>query len=365
MTDLAMTPWKLLTASAALLAFLVGLYTLVGRERKSPHQINNVFPIFLSCLAGAVVDLVSSELTGLWADRMLKAGMAFLILATTMTAWRLYRLYFRFALFVDSGNPKYLWIARAMKARIRDFREQRVYEHHAMKVPETIKQKIVEILAAEAPVPRLEIRSDLDLRSAALHCDTQSRASSVLAKIAIVFLKAGYPVQYMTASRHPIEFVETLKASCDGQLDWNGVCKNIVVVDAYTRHFGFTDSIYPKATRDLTNFNVTQVTASTSYAGLHTASSRAFNSIKKTARTPNARAPALIIYEDSYALSDLESVEQYRIFVRHVLPSERLWEGMFTVFVETGLPQHDWQLLRSYASVYAELNDQLGAKCES
>ena len=45
--------------------------------------------------------------------------------------------------------------------------------------------------------------------------------------------------------------------------------------------------------------------------------------------------PSLMIYEGCHALVDLESSEQYRIFIRHVMPSERLWGGMMTLFVET------------------------------
>jgi hypothetical protein len=32
-----LTPWSILTATAGLIAFYIGLYTLVGRERKSPY----------------------------------------------------------------------------------------------------------------------------------------------------------------------------------------------------------------------------------------------------------------------------------------------------------------------------------------
>jgi hypothetical protein len=354
MSDASITPWKLLTATAALLAFLVGLYTLVGRERKSPHQINKVFPILFFCLLGAIADLISTVLYDTGAEVALKAGLGFLILAMSMTAWRLYRFYFRFALFVDSGNPKYFHFMRTLKAWGRDIRNKQIYEHHAISVPDDLKKEILEILKEETNSQFFNLTADP--KSVALHSDGQRQATTVLARIAIAFLKKQYPVQYMTASRHPIEFVEKLKAILPGTLDWNAICKNIVVVDAYTKHFGFTDSIYFTATRKLTNLYVTPVTSSISYAGLHTASSRAFNKIKSMSPEADTRNPALVIYEDSYALSDLESPEQYRVFIRHVLPSERLWEGMFTIFVETALPDSDWDLLRSYVDVYAELN---------
>ena len=37
------TPWTILAAAGVLLAFLIGFYTLIGRERKSPYLINSFF----------------------------------------------------------------------------------------------------------------------------------------------------------------------------------------------------------------------------------------------------------------------------------------------------------------------------------
>jgi hypothetical protein len=100
------------------------------------------------------------------------------------------------------------------------------------------------------------------------------------------------------------------------------------------------------------------------YAGMHSASSRAFNTIKEQMGC-NYRQPTLVIYEDSYALTDLESVEQYRIFVRHVLPSERMWDGMLTVFLESVQPEADWRLLQAYASMKLDLRVATSAQKNS
>jgi hypothetical protein len=97
------------------------------------------------------------------------------------------------------------------------------------------------------------------------------------------------------------------------------------------------------------------------YAGLHSAASRAFNQIPKQARHEDRR-PTLVIYEDAYALADLESPEQYRIFIKHVLPSERMWGGMVTVFVETAQPKNDWEVLRAYSSVSLDLRSDAGTR---
>ena len=53
------SPWPVLTATAGLIAFHIGLYTLVGRERKSPYVINAIFPVFLLCIVAATIALLT------------------------------------------------------------------------------------------------------------------------------------------------------------------------------------------------------------------------------------------------------------------------------------------------------------------
>ena len=102
------------------------------------------------------------------------------------------------------------------------------------------------------------------------------------------------------------------------------------------------------------------VHSSTTYAGIHSASSVAFNKLKKIAKASTARPATLVIYECPYALVDVESPEQYRVFLRHVLPSERMWGGMMTVFLETAIEQDELNLLKSYLDIYAELGSKEG-----
>jgi len=138
------------------------------------------------------------------------------------------------------------------------------------------------------------------------------------------------------------------------EITLQSVATRIVAVDAYSPHFAFIDSIYPKKDRELESLDVTRVASKMTFAGMHSASSRAFNVIHEQVRD-DKRKPTLVIYEDTYAISDLESPEQYRIFVRHVMPSERMWDGMFTVFVESAQPDGDWNMLQSYASMTLDL----------
>ena len=55
-----LAPASILTATAGLIAFHIGLYTLVARERKSPYIINSVFVLFFLCLVIAAIALSST-----------------------------------------------------------------------------------------------------------------------------------------------------------------------------------------------------------------------------------------------------------------------------------------------------------------
>lgn len=358
MNPMTATPWNLLTATGAILAFLIGLYTLVGRERKSPYLINSVFSIFIVGLIGALADVLAIFFL-CWSDLLLLIGEVFLFLAVLLTAWRIYKLFLRFALFVDSPNPKHWWIYRWGKDLFRAIRKKKPYEHNPVPVPTDLVKQVVDILkASEKPVDE---RKGLQPNSVAIGLRHQGQANEYLANIAVAFLKRHYAVQYIAASRHPLEFINFLKDTMAAQDagPWVQAAQQIVVVDAYTRHFGFTDSIYFDATRELERLGVSYITPAESYAGLHSAASAAFNKLQSQAKGSgtgaDVRKPTLIIYEDCYAIADLESPEQYRVFVRHVLPSERTWGGMFTVVAETVQPDNDWKLLTSYTSFTLDL----------
>lgn len=352
-----LTPWALLTATAGLTAFHIGLFTLVGRERKSPYIINLVYPIFMLCLLVAVSALCSVLLpTWLgWIEQpLLQVSAVILVGAFVYSILRVYRIAVRAAYFVDSIHFKH-WPGVRHLRRSYTFRSPRpTYAHNPVPISPSLKQKIIKILL-DAGQKNFELRSELDPKALALAVQHQGQGNELLAQLAAAFLTNGCSVQYLTASRHPIEFVAYLKSHIDRyDLVWQEITKRIVVIDAYSPHFGFLDSIYQRKRNEIANLGIHLINSRITYAGMHSSSSDAFNVIK-TQMGEEHRRPTLVIYEDSYALTDLESPEQYRIFVRHVLPSERLWDGMFTVFLESAMQDYDWRILQSYASMRLDL----------
>ncbi|WP_316218968.1 MULTISPECIES: hypothetical protein [unclassified Bradyrhizobium] len=346
----SLTPWSVLTATAGLIAFHIGLYTLIGRERKSPYVINALFPVFLLCLFVATLALCSLLLPAYASDWVLLASLAFLTLAFTMSILVVYRTAIRFMYFVDSVGFRHLPGVRHLRRRRTLNNPKPTFSHSPMSIDAELRSEIVQIIVEVTGLEMDEGAKDVSLDSIALQIVEQRKANDILARLCIAFLKKSFCVQYLTASRHPIEFVKFLRETQSDDNVWRGWAKNLIVIDAYSPHFAFIDSIYTKKDRELASMDVERVTSKMTYAGIHSASSEAFN-LFKMAPNDNVRRPTLVVYEGAYALTDLESAEQYRIFVRHVLPSEKLWGGMLTVFLEGHQNPVDWELLRAYASI--------------
>src|SRR6266852_943219 len=154
------------------------------------------------------------------------------------------------------------------------------YPTNPTKIRNDLRQELLTILDRSDPVS-VSGAGDQDMRSLAVATDRISRANPLLIDLAIAFLKQGCSVQYMAASRHPIELVDELVASCEkASLDFPPLAKRIVVVDAYSPHFAFKDKIYWNKAKELTARNITFHPSRMTYAGIHTSSSRAFKTIR-------------------------------------------------------------------------------------
>lgn len=354
-SDVPTAAWAVLGATAALLAFIVSVYTLVGSERKAPYIINKAFGIFLWSLLGGGFDALAAVTT--WRFP-LYLGSLILLFAFGMSFMQVMRISRRFIQLNDSISLKHTGALRTLKRLWRKLSSNKLYEYNAIDIPPASIDNIRAAISATFPNASMSpAHVGAKVVSMAIALDRHDQANDALALLAVEFLKGGNYVQYMTASRHPIEFIEYLSQQLRASgSDLAQFASQIIVVDAYTPHFGFVDSIYDKATHKITNdHGVKCLKSGISYAGIHSASGKAFNAVKKQSAPRAPRKPTAVIYENMYALADLESSEQYRVFLRHVMPSERLWGGMFTVFSEVSPDEGDWRILSSYASVNVDL----------
>ncbi len=347
----SLTAWNLLTATGALLAFLMGLAGLVGRERKSPYVVNTIIVLFIVCLIGASVDLASLALSCEWADRALYAGAAILLLAFLLSLYRTYKILLRLHYLVDHVSAKNLPILRHWLRWFSARGRKPTYQHDPLDFPKTVQDAFAQFSADH----NAEVRNSDVARSICIKTSYMRQMDSSVLDLSILCLTNDVMVQYLCASRHPIEFVDALSALAKLKgLDFGRLSEKLVVIDAYSKHYAFLDSVYPKRSLKIEGLGVELVTAKMSYAGVHTAASQAFNLLKKNVGK-DKRLPSLVIYEDLYALADLESPDQYRIFVRHVLPSERLFGGMLTLVLESVQPEADWSVLQAQADVVIDM----------
>lgn len=147
-------------------------------------------------------------------------------------------------------------------------------------------------------------------------------------------LGQGETLNYVSVDRHPWEIWSLLKTRCAGLQDKQ---KDIVFIDAFSPSFAFTDDIHEDRHRMLLDDGVGYVKAR-HFAGLHTSVSKAFNVIKRNEAEKGRRnrRPMVMVYAHTSALCDFESTEQFRIFWRHVIPSERSYK-MILIIIEDEL----------------------------
>jgi hypothetical protein len=351
-------------AGLALLAFVMALYVLAARDQKTPYVTHSVFSTALIVLfavllsaTGRIVDAFGFKFV---AERIATAAVAALGVAVLNVFVRVWQAQNRKLNLRDDHLIKNLRIVIWFKNKLRRSKARPTFEHN----PAMLTAQLTEDLKQTKVFPEDQFAracarnaSDGGLTggfSATWLVPSFAVSDQRITELAKTFLRHKCWLQYTSCTRHPIEFIQQLRRAWQAEKDgdWRQAAARIVAVDAYSAHFGFTDSVHDEASRRLEADGVECVTAKASYAGLHTAAARGFNIIKR--KSEKIRQPTLLVYEGPRALIDLESPEQHRIFIRHLLPSERLWGGMVTLVIESGATEEEVRLLRSYSDVFVE-----------
>jgi hypothetical protein len=350
------------TNGLALLAFVIAFYGLVAREKKTPYMVNSVYAIILAVVTILLFSVLAKLILPyslLWSARLVFVSFTLLVLALIYIVLQIARENNRHIFFRDD-----FWLVSPIWAYCLDrFRTKSRYEHNPMQFSagliESLKQ--CTFLPQEQLEKALEhyraFKADVSI-SVVVELPSLPEIDIFNTDLACRFLENECFVQYTSCNRHPVEFLFQLKNKWESSgKDWKTCSNRVILVDGYTPHFGFSDSIYYKWTNKAKAECLNCLKSQPSYAGIHTAIARAFNQIKDESKKISSgdsevRRPALVIYEGCQALVDLESSEQYRLFVRHVLPSERLWGGMFTVFVEPSIADDNLAVLKSSANIF-------------
>jgi hypothetical protein len=356
---------NLATNALALLAFVVAFYALIARERKTPYITNYIFPpaalLFLTVLLVLIEQLVQGWQLGFanllshgasstGTVRLTKIDYTLVISANILfyagAIWiviNIWRLHNRQVNFRDDNLFKNIRFVRWSRYQLSRLSKSRRYEH----APEEIT-----ISDLSEPLTKCGLGLPADLGSSqfstfALTGYSLRESDTMIPDLAATALRKGWMVQYTTCARHPYEWILQLKEVLADT--WTKSAQQVAVVDGYTPHFGFTDSTHSLKTAEVEREGVAYVPSPESYAGVHTATAKAFNKLKSKSVNPQVRQKTLLIYEGCRSLVDLESVEQYRVFLRHVLTSERMWGGMVTLFIEPEADQSSLDLFRAYS----------------
>jgi hypothetical protein len=349
----------IVTGAFALLTFVLAFYALVARERRTPYiTTNTVYWTALSALT-ALLLVFAGRIISPARPTFEWLAQAALFVALLNVIWRVFALKNSHIYFRTDNAHKNLTPVRWLRSKWRSLRGRPSFEHASVDVP----LQLLEDFERVDHFPAQEFQSLRDSRlleithrslSIGSRQDDYRRATKLIADLALVALRRGCYLQYTTASRNPVELVRYLRTACaqeDSQLQWQTAAQRIIVIDAFTSHFGFTDTVHEEAAKEIEREGVVYVACPPSYAGIHTANAKAFNVLKAAASRggrPMDRPAGLVVYEGTHALVDLESREQYRIFVRHVLASERLWRGMVTLVVEAAIAEDEWDLVKAY-----------------
>jgi hypothetical protein len=358
------TPPDLFSKALALLAFVIAFYALAVRERKTPYLTSSLYStafwiIFASSLA-IVSQFIEQDHTS--TARVLGTiAKVLLALGALNVTYGIWRVHNRHVNFRDDNLIKNLAIVRTIRSNLARLKPRPSYEHTAPSLFPDIREALSTLngVTADELLSRLStVEDDRFSKSIGYQRATLSQSDETLIALIKPLLGMGWGIQYTTCIRHPIEFVMKIHKMLSGsdlKSRMTDLLGQVVVVDAYTPHFGFTDSTHIDKALELKRLGVRYIKSRSSYAGVHTATAKAFNQFKKRHTAQGVhRKPTLIIYEGAHALVALESVEQYYIFLRHVLPSERMWGGMLTVFVEPTLSNDASDLLKSYVDVLIE-----------
>ena len=344
----------------ALLIFLIAFYALASRERKTPSIVQSVYPaisiVFLSLALTLIAPVIRPIVPNVGNFFTEVASPLVLIVALINVFYGVWSAHNRHANLRDDKLVRNIRLVRRCKRLLRKLRSRPDYEHNAQSFSDTLISRLTHLSFVDKDKLESALKkSNGNYAAVAVRTSTFNKCDAILIDLAKCFLENGLWVQYTVCGRHPIHFVQQLKngwTPTDPQHDWTSAAQRLVVVDGFSPHYGFTDSICWKRSDELREtFNVHYCESGPTYAGIHSAAAKAFNIVKAHSLSGNVRQPTLVIYEGLVTLADLESAEQYRILCRHVLSSERLWEGMLTVFAEQNITDVDFRILELYSDL--------------
>ena len=121
--------------------------------------------------------------------------------------------------------------------------------------------------------------------------------------------------------------------------DLNKLKERFVIIDAYTKTFGFRDEVLSERVRHLdVEEKVHVVTNATSAASIHSSTAKAFHILKNAAEVTRRaqRRPCVMIYDSLSVMATSETENELAQFIVHLTAAELAYD-MFTILLEPDL----------------------------
>lgn len=142
-------------------------------------------------------------------------------------------------------------------------------------------------------------------------------------------ISEGDTVDYITTYKSPLEFCKSVR-----ETDISTIAKKLSIIDCFSPHYSFDDKVTKFAKHNFKQKGFKFYDAE-SFAEIHTAANNSWYRFRKTCQAEeNAyRIPHRTIYDSLSSLIRFSSKEQYLLFIRHVISSEKSY-GMISLIIE-------------------------------
>lgn len=159
--------------------------------------------------------------------------------------------------------------------------------------------------------------------------DDVSDCSTIITNFIRDTISNDETIDYITTYKSPVVLC---KEYADNEIV--KVSRYLSIIDCFTSHYGFDDKVMKFAKRDLEQKGFIFYNAAT-FADIHTAANDSWYRFRKVCQGQenSYRIPHRTIYDTVSSLIRFSSEEQYVLFLRHVLSSEKSY-GMISVIME-------------------------------
>lgn len=161
-----------------------------------------------------------------------------------------------------------------------------------------------------------------------LYNDTEDYAD-VVKNFITETISSGDTVDYITTYKSPLDFCKAIP-----EQEIYTITRKLSIIDCFSPHYSFDDKVMKFAKQDLIQKGFKFFEAE-SFAEVHTAANNSWYRFRKIcqAEENSYRIPHRTVYDTLSSLISFSSEEQYLLFLRHVISSEKSY-GMISLLIE-------------------------------